>query len=200
MPRTFIRSWRSVSAAGARAGICIASCPDVPVTSVELDPEVASSGQEIFRHQGRAEFPCRQSRTAGCSCSNRKTNTTSILIDAYRGPFVPFHLLTKEFYQLVKDHLARRRRGRAECRAVDHAVRFRRSRRSDRSFRRPISIVADGNVVTVAYDGPPRDQADLEKRAKQRQLELNLRYHLADDAGAAPRPRSEARSMPAPRC
>ena len=29
-----------------------------------------------------------------------------ILIDAYRGPFVPFHLLTKEFYQLVKDHLA----------------------------------------------------------------------------------------------
>jgi spermidine synthase len=38
--------------------------------------------------------------------------------------------------------------------------------------------VADGNVVTVAYDGPVRDQADLEKSAKQRQLELGLRYQL----------------------
>ena len=29
-----------------------------------------------------------------------------VLIDAYRGPFVPFHLLTKEFYALVKSRLA----------------------------------------------------------------------------------------------
>ena len=28
-----------------------------------------------------------------------------ILIDAYRGPFVPFHLLTSEFYKLVAAHL-----------------------------------------------------------------------------------------------
>ena len=29
-----------------------------------------------------------------------------ILLDAYRGGFVPFHLLTKEFYELVKQRLA----------------------------------------------------------------------------------------------
>ena len=28
-----------------------------------------------------------------------------ILLDAYRGGYVPFHLLTKEFYTLVKDRL-----------------------------------------------------------------------------------------------
>ena len=47
-----------------------------------------------------------------------------ILIDAYRGPFVPFHLLTKEFYTLVKSRLNAGRGGGAEHRALDHAVRF----------------------------------------------------------------------------
>ena len=36
-----------------------------------------------------------------------KANATwdVIMIDAYRGPFVPFHLLTKEFFQLAKTKL-----------------------------------------------------------------------------------------------
>ena len=28
-----------------------------------------------------------------------------ILLDAYRGGYVPFHLLTREFYTLLKDRL-----------------------------------------------------------------------------------------------
>jgi spermidine synthase len=38
--------------------------------------------------------------------------------------------------------------------------------------------IAEGNVVTIAYDGAPRAPTELEKSAKQRQFELNLRYPL----------------------
>ena len=37
---------------------------------------------------------------------NRSKETYDlILLDAYRGGFVPFHLLTREFYELVKQRL-----------------------------------------------------------------------------------------------
>ena len=38
--------------------------------------------------------------------------------------------------------------------------------------------MAEGNVVTVAYDGPPRPPEELDKSAFDRQSALHLRYDL----------------------
>ena len=38
--------------------------------------------------------------------------------------------------------------------------------------------VADKNVVTIAYDGPARDEADLRRIAEERQEAFDLRYDL----------------------
>src|SRR6185437_13648993 len=101
------------------------------------------------------------------------------LVDAYRGPFVPFQLLTKEFYQIVKDHLAP---GGVVAQNVEPTTMLFDSavKTIESVFPQTDFYVAEGNVVTIAYDGPPRDPAELAKTAKQRTTELNLRYSLSD--------------------
>ena len=150
--------------------------PGVSVTSVELDPDVAALAKKYFGIKDEPNFHL-VDRDGRLFLQQSKDKYDIILVDAYRGPFVPFHLLTKEFYQLVKDHLAP---GGAVGQNVepstmlfDSAVKTIQSVFPQTDF-----YVAEGNVVTIAYEGPPRDPADLQKSAKQRQFELNLRYPL----------------------
>ena len=79
--------------------------PNVSVTSVELDPAVVALSRKYFGIRDEPNFQV-VNRDGRIFLSESKDKYDIILIDAYRGPFVPFHLLTKEFYQLVKSHLA----------------------------------------------------------------------------------------------
>jgi spermidine synthase len=150
--------------------------PGVSVTSVELDPDVAALAKKYFGIKDEPNFHL-VNQDGRLFLQQSKDKYDIILIDAYRGPFVPFHLLTKEFYQLVKDHLAPAgavgQNVEPSTMLFDSAVKTIAAVFPQTDF-----YVAEGNVVTVAYDGPPRDPSDLGKSAKQRQLELNLRYQL----------------------
>jgi spermidine synthase len=150
--------------------------PGVAVTSVELDPDVAALAKKYFGIKDEPNFHL-VNQDGRLFLQQSKDKYDIVLIDAYRGPFVPFHLLTKEFYQVVKDHLAD---GGVVAQNVepttmlfDSAVKTIQSVFPNTDF-----YLAEGNVVTVAYPDPPRDAATLEKTAKQRQIELNLRYAL----------------------
>jgi spermidine synthase len=150
--------------------------PGVSVTSVELDPDVAALAKKYFGIKDEPNFHL-VNQDGRLFLQQSKDKYDIVLIDAYRGPFVPFHLLTKEFYQLVKDHLSPGgvvgQNVEPSTMLFDSAVKTIQSVFPQTDF-----YVAEGNVVTIAYDGPAHDQADLEKSAKQRQLELNLRYPL----------------------
>jgi spermidine synthase len=111
--------------------------------------------------------------------ADAKSKYDIILIDAYRAPFVPFHLLTKEFYEIVRDHLTD---GGVVAQNVEpstmlfdaavktiHAV-----------FPQTEFYVADGNVVTVAYLGKSRTPAKLASRAAELQAQYLFRYRLSD--------------------
>jgi spermidine synthase len=150
--------------------------PGVSVTSVELDPDVAALAKKYFGIKDEPNFHL-VNQDGRLFLQQSKDKYDIVLIDAYRGPFVPFHLLTKEFYQVVKDHLAD---GGVVAQNVepttmlfDSAVKTIQSVFPNTDF-----YLAEGNVVTVAYPDPPRDPAALETAAKQRQIELNLRYPL----------------------
>lgn len=152
--------------------------PGVSVTSVELDPEVEALAKKYFGIKDEPNFHL-VNEDGRLFLMHSKDKYDIILIDAYRGPFVPFQLLTKEFYQIVKDHLSP---GGVVAQNVepttmlfDSAVKTIQSVFPQEDF-----YLAEGNVVTIAYDGPPRDPAELEKTAKERQTELNLRYPLTD--------------------
>src|SRR6185312_12635265 len=79
--------------------------PGVPVTSVELDPDIVKLARQYFGIHDEPNFNV-VNEDGRKFLANSKDHYDVILIDAYRGPFVPFHLLTKEFYQIARDHLA----------------------------------------------------------------------------------------------
>ena len=101
------------------------------------------------------------------------------MIDAYRGPFVPFHLLTKEFYQIVKSHLAE---GGVVAQNIEPSTMLFDSaaKTIHAVFPQVDFYVAGGNVVTIAYDGPPQSKDDLDRTAHERDSAYKLRYSLHD--------------------
>ena len=152
--------------------------PQVPVTLVELDPAVVELSHKYFGIKDEQNFQV-VNRDGRIFLNNSKDRYDIILIDAYRGPFVPFHLLTQEFYATVKDHLA------------DGGVVVQNIEPSTMLFDSAVKTIhavfpqldfymAGGNVVTVAYDGPPRAAEDLDRVARERDSAYNLRYSLHD--------------------
>lgn len=154
------------------------SLPNVPVTSVELDPTVLDMSKKYFGIKEEQDFHV-ANRDGRLFLQESKDKYDIILIDAYRGPFVPFHLLTKQFYEIVKDHLADggviAQNIEPSTMLFDSAVKTMNSVFPQIDF-----YNAEGNIVTVGYLGDERKPEDLLKVAQERDKSLNLRYHLAD--------------------
>lgn len=152
--------------------------PGVQVTSVELDPTVVDLAKKYFGIREEAKFRI-ANKDGRLFLSESKDKYDVIMIDAYRGPFVPFHLLTKEFYGIVKAHLAEGgvvvQNIEPSTMLFDSAVKTINTEFSNLDF-----YLAEGNVVTVAYGGDKRSDDDLRARAAPRQAQYALRYPLAD--------------------
>lgn len=150
--------------------------PDVPVTSVELDPVVVELAKKYFGIRDEPNFRL-ATRDGRLFLRENKERYDVILIDAYRGPFVPFHLLTQEFYQAVKAHL---NEGGVVVQNIEPSTMlFDSAAKTIQSvFGQVEFYLAKGNVVTVAYDGPTRSLDELQRAAEQRQSVFKLRYGL----------------------
>ncbi len=78
---------------------------DVAIDTVEIDPGVIKAAKQYFGLIETARL--RYLDGDGRVFLNRNKQTYDlVLVDAYHGGYVPFHLLTKEFYELVKMRLA----------------------------------------------------------------------------------------------
>ena len=80
------------------------SVPGLDFTAAELDPDVVKIAARYFKVRPEKDFDIQVQDGRVWLTKSDKTFDV-ILIDAYRGPFVPFHLLTREFYKLVASHL-----------------------------------------------------------------------------------------------
>ncbi len=80
--------------------------PDAEIDGVELDPAVSRVGREYF---GLGDNPRLTVHDADARPFLRASDTRYdlIVVDAYRQPYVPFYLATREFFRLVHEHLAR---------------------------------------------------------------------------------------------
>ena len=78
--------------------------PDVHIDTVELDQRVIDVAKQYFalRETPRVRYIAADGRVF---LNRSKDQYDLILLDAYRGGYVPFHLLTREFYTLVKSRL-----------------------------------------------------------------------------------------------
>jgi spermidine synthase len=92
------------NAAGTTARAIGHYFPDARVDAVEIDPDVSEVGRKLFDMTG----PDLHVHTADARTWLRASTRTFdvILVDAYRQPYIPFYLATKEFFADVRDHLA----------------------------------------------------------------------------------------------
>ena len=155
--------------------------PDGAITSVELDPSVVELAKKYFGIRDEPKFQV-VNRDGRIYLNESKERYDVILIDAYRGPFVPFHLLTKEFYQIVKDHLAE---GGVVAQNVEPSTMLFDSavKTIHAVFPQVDFYKAEGNIVMVAYPGDERKPEDLASIAQERDKEFGFRYKLADMLG-----------------
>jgi predicted membrane-bound spermidine synthase len=75
----------------------------IPIDGVELDPEIVAVGQQWFDMN---EPNVRVHAQDGRFFLATTPNTYDVIaVDAYRPPYIPFHLTSREFFQQVYDHL-----------------------------------------------------------------------------------------------
>ena len=80
--------------------------PGVPVDGVEIDPEIVNIGDKYFGMSTLKNATTHEEdgRTY-LQTDGKNKKWTVIGIDAYRQPYIPFHLTTQEFFQEVSSHL-----------------------------------------------------------------------------------------------
>ena len=75
--------------------------PNVDMTSVELDTDVTEVGREYFELEGDVEA------ADGRPFLDRTDEQWDVIhVDAYRQPYIPFYLTTREFFELADERLA----------------------------------------------------------------------------------------------
>jgi predicted membrane-bound spermidine synthase len=91
------------SAAGTVAKQYTAVYGPIPIDGAEIDPAIMDIGREYF-HMTEPNF--RAVAQDGRYFLAHSTNKYDVIaIDAYRPPYIPFHLTTREFFQQVREHL-----------------------------------------------------------------------------------------------
>jgi len=152
--------------------------PQLAATIVELDPGVVVAAKKYF---GLKESQRLKIRTSdGRVFLRRDRNSYDlIMVDAFRGGYVPFHLLTREFYKIVAGRL------------TDHGAAVFNVHSGTRLFAGTIRTLREvfesvdfyktgaGNIIIVAHNGPQKPLSELKAKALELQTRLKLPYDIS---------------------
>ena len=152
--------------------------PDLDILAVELDPDVVELAEKYFNLAPNEKLRV-ETRDGRIHLVRDKTTHDVIMVDAYRGPFVPFHLLTKEFYVTAKRRL---KPGGVLAQNIEPTTMLFDAALATlySAFENVELFPAGGNVVAVAYDGPRIEHTDLVARATALQEAHGFKYALPD--------------------
>ncbi len=150
--------------------------PEVEILSVELDPDVVELAEKYFNVKTNERFQI-ETRDGRIHLVRDRRSHDVIMIDAYRGPFVPFHLLTKEFFLTVKRRL---NPGGIVAQNIEPSTMLFDAALATLSsaFEHVDLYPAGGNVVAIAYDGEALAQQALAARAEALQQAHAFKYPL----------------------
>lgn len=154
------------------------SLPEAAADVAELDPAVIDVAKRYFGTVGSPRLRI-HAQDGRVYFAGARQKYDLVLLDAYRGPFVPFHLTTKEFYQLIKSRLSD---GGVVAQNVEPSTMF-----FDSAFVTMKSVFdqvdafeAGGNVVLVGYSGKKLSDDELGAAAKRSQDKFKLKYDLKE--------------------
>jgi len=152
--------------------------PELTLDVVELDPAVVELARKYFfvKPGEKLNIDVRDGRIF-LRKSDKKYD--AILVDAYRGPFVPFHLLTREFFEIVEDSL---KPGGVVAQNVEPSTML-----YDAALATIASVFdhldvyrASGNYVVIAYNGEAKSDAELAARAAEIDRTFSPRYRMSE--------------------
>ena len=92
------------SAAGTVARAYGHFFPKTLFDAVEIDGELTTIGRRYFDLRNPRMRTYTEDARPFLAASDRRYD--AIMVDAYRQPYVPFYLVTREFFELVREHLA----------------------------------------------------------------------------------------------
>jgi len=153
------------------------SMPDPRIDTVELDPGVINAAKQYFgiRESERVRYLEGDGRVY---LNRNKARHDLILVDAYHGGYVPFHLLTKEFYALLKERLTP---GGAVAFNVHEGTKlFISTLHTLRSVFETVDLyrTGEGEMIVVAMAQTRPEQQTLTQRAAELQDTFKFRFAL----------------------
>jgi len=171
--------------AGSISTYLARAMPDVAIDVVELDPGVITAGRKYFGllETDRVRFIESDGRVY---LNRNKGLYDLILLDAFREQGVPFHLLTREFYSLVKERLAR---GGAVASNVDDETKLYAATLATFGAEFPTVDVYknhdpdESQTIVVATSAVKPSAEILTQRAMALQQQYHFRYPMSDRVG-----------------
>jgi spermidine synthase len=160
--------------------------PDAEIDVVELDPGVIAAGKDYFglRETDKVRFIESDGRVY---LNRHKDAYDLILLDAFRELGVPFHMLTREFYSLVKAHLAPG--GAVASNVVANTKLYLSTLVTLHAVFPTVDVYPawsepnETQAIAVAVPGPRPATENLMQRAAALQAEHHFRYPLPDLVG-----------------
>ena len=166
-----------IGAAAGRTSTYLAETFDgIEVTAVELDAEVIALAKQDFGLRDRPNLSIVVQD--GRVFLNRTSAAYDvILIDAYRGSFVPFHLVTREFYETARSRL---KQGGALALNIEPSSMVYDAALAtlDAVFDHVDLYEVERNGVAIAYDGRAISQDELAARTARLDDQHHPRYPL----------------------
>jgi spermidine synthase len=151
--------------------------PETVIDTVEIDPGVLTAAKKYF---GILDSPrVRYLESDGRVFLNRhKEIYDLILVDAFQGGYVPFHLLTREFYTLLKQRLSPG--GAAVFNVHDGTKLYASTLLTLRAVFPSVHLYPSGlgEVLTVVMNEPAPDAETLAARAAALQERYKFRFPL----------------------
>src|SRR5437763_7416965 len=150
---------------------------EATIETVEIDPGVLAAAKKYFGILDTDRV--RYLESDGRVFLNRRKDTYDlILVDAFHGGYVPFHLLTKEFYTLVKQRL--NAGGAVAFNVHDGTKLYASTLLTLRSVFQGVQLYpsGEGEVAVVVTADPAPDAATLRTRAAALQEKLGFRFPL----------------------
>ena len=156
--------------------------PEVTIDVVEIDPGVIDAAKKYFglRETSRVRFIEADGRVF---LKRSQELYDLIILDAFHGGYTPFHLLTKEFYALVKEHL--KPNGAAAFNVPSDTLLYPSTIVTLRAVFPTVDLypAEDGLVITIATPQPGPDQAEVARRAAALQERYAFRFPMSALAG-----------------
>src|SRR5262245_16707010 len=153
--------------------------PDVPIDTVEIDPGVIAAAKKYFGmvETDNVRFLDGDGRVF---LNRRKDPYDLILVDAFHGGFVPFHMLTKEFYTLIKQRLTPN--GAAAFNVHDGTKLYASTLLTLAAVFPSVHVYpsGEGEAIVVVTAAPAPDDAALAARAAALQQRHNFRFPLPE--------------------